>query len=545
MLSSRYALVSVCAALVFVLPSPVMAGRSRQRPEAVPAETIDLTVYSAIRREGREHSHVMEYASALMDGVGSRLTGSPNLARAAVWARETLAEIGLANSRLEDWGEFGTGWQQLNAWARIVTPDTQPLWLQAAPWSASTNGPVTAAVTWIDPHMPGDELVKLKGTLKGRIILLGAATPTPQITEPLSHRYSADELRTIEHDDEGEGPNNTLRSGKRAALELLRAEGVAAIIEPSRASDGGGGTGMIVDDNFADIGPEPWARATASPIPHAVMIPEHYGRMLRLIQAGTPVSMQLDIATQITGEHEHGFNVLAEIPGTDPRLAAQVVLAGAHLDSWSAGTGATDDGAGVIIGMEAMRILKAIGAKPRRTIRLALWTGEEQGLYGSRGYVREHLATFAPSDRPKPAGLPAWLAPHGRTIPKPDWARFDVYFNLDAGAGRIRGIYTEGDLAAAAIFRAWVEPLGDIGVTTVTARRAQGSDQESFQAAGLPAFAFIQDPLDYETRAHHSNLDTLERLDVSDLQHAAIVEATFLLNAAQRETMMPRRQDDQ
>ena len=232
---------------------------------------------------------------------------------------------------------------------------------------------------------------------------------------------------------------------------------------------------------------------------------------------------------------------MAEIPGTDPKLEAEVVLAGAHLDSWASGTGATDNGAGVVVGMEAMRILKAVGVQPRRTIRLALWTGEEQGIYGSRGYVRDHLATFAELKNQQPSPAPDWMRPHGTTIPKPDWAKFDVYFNLDAGAGRIRGIYTEGDLSTAAVFRAWIAPLADMGMTTVTTRGAQGSDQESFQKAGLPAFAFLQDPLDYETRAHHSNLDTLERLNEVDLKQAAIVEATFLFNAAQRDAMIARQ----
>ena len=508
---------------------------------AAQAQRPDLSAYGAIRHEGFAHSHVMELAEALTDGIGPRLTGSPNLAKATAWARATMSAMGLSNVHLEDWGEFGVGWEQVNAWAAMTTPDHQPLWLQAAPWSAPTPGPVTASVALVDPSVltPAD-IEKLRGTLKGKIVLLGPAPMLPQPVEPFSYRYSDAELKAQES-GVGQDPSHRLHSSRGKVLGLLRTEGVVAIIEPSRASQRGGETGMIIDDNGSNLVNEPWNAAKAAPIPHAVMVDEHFGRLARLVQHGVPVLLQLNIETRTTGDHQHGYNLLGDIPGTDPRLKAQVVLVGGHFDSWAAGTGATDNGAGVVVGMEAMRILKAIGARPRRTIRLALWTGEEQGLYGSRGYVRDHLGVFGPSPGPVDPRMPAWMAPHGALSVKSEWKTFDAYFNLDDGAGRVRGIYSAGDLAAGAVLKTWIAPLNDLGVTTIGDGDGDGSDEEAFDAVGVPSFAFIQDPLDYETRAHHSNLDTFERLNEADLEQAAVVEATFLLDAAQRDAMLPRK----
>ena len=505
------------------------------------AATPDLAAYGAIRQEGYDHSHVMEFAAALTDGIGARLTASPNLARATAWAEATLKAIGLSNVHLEDWGDFGTGWEQTNAWGRMTAPDTQPLWLQAAPWSTPTSGPVTAPIVYIDPTaMTPADVEKLRGTLRGKIVLLGAWRPLPQPTEPFSDRYSDADLRALESNVDKDG-SHILHSFKGKVLKLLYGEGVVAIVEPSRASQRGGETGMILDDNGANIVNDPWNPAKAVPIPVAVMIDEHYGRLARLAQRGVPVTVQLDLETGTTGDHQHGYNILAEIPGTDPKLKSQVVMVGGHFDSWAAGTGATDNGAGVVVGMEAMRILKAAGVRPRRTVRLALWTGEEQGLYGSRGYVRDHLGTFAPPARPGDPRMPAWMGPQGALTVKPEWKTLDAYFNLDDGAGRIRGVYTGGNLAAAELFKSWAAPMADLGVTTVSNAPAEGSDEESFNAVGVPAFAFIQDPLDYETRAHHSNLDTFERLSEPDLKQAAVVEATLLFDAAQLDGMIARK----
>jgi Zn-dependent M28 family amino/carboxypeptidase len=276
-------------------------------------------------------------------------------------------------------------------------------------------------------------------------------------------------------------------------------------------------------------------------IPSVVLANEAFGRISRLLEHKVPVQVSLNVQTQFTGDHEQGYNTIAEIPGTDPQLKDQVVMAGGHLDSWIAGTGATDDGAGVIIAMEAMRILTALHVQPRRTIRVALWSGEEEAENGSLGYVGSHLATIGYATTPEQEALPTFLRQIvGPITPKPDYSLFDAYFNLDNGVGKLFGIYTDGNAGVVPIFQQWIAPLKDLGVTTVTMRPSGSSDQDSFDAIGLPGFQFIQDPRDYETRSAHTNQDTYERLSPDDLKQAAVVEAIFLYNAAMRDQMLPR-----
>jgi Zn-dependent M28 family amino/carboxypeptidase len=274
----------------------------------------------------------------------------------------------------------------------------------------------------------------------------------------------------------------------------------------------------------------------------AVAAIESYGRLYRLTQAHVPVSVEIDIDTRFTGEHEHAYNTIAEIPGTDPKLKDQVVMVGGHLDSWIAGTGATDNGAGTVVAMEVMRILKALDVKPRRTIRIALWTGEEQGIYGSRGYCREHFGSAKLSTEPDQLRLPESMRRAvGPLEVKPEQKLITAYFNVDNGSGKIRGVYTQGNAAIAPIFAQWIAPLRDLGVTTITERNTGGTDHLSFDAVGIPGFQFIQDMLDYESRTHHSNEDVYERLQAADLKQIATVEAIFVLNAAQRDQMLPRK----
>jgi hypothetical protein len=320
-------------------------------------------------------------------------------------------------------------------------------------------------------------------------------------------------------------------------------EKVAAVIEPSRdGKNGAGSGGTLFDDNGATLGRTPYIAEKRVKIPVVVAAIESYGRLYRLTQAQVPVSVELDVETKISGEHEHGFDTLAEIPGTDPKLKEQVVMVGGHLDSWIAGTGATDNGAGTVVAMEAVRILKALGVKPRRTIRIALWTGEEQGLFGSKGYVTQHFGSAKLSTAPDQMELPEFLRrAAGPLEVKPEQKLISAYFNVDNGSGKIRGIYTQGNGAIASIFAQWMAPLKDLGVTTITMRNTGGTDHLSFDAAGIPGFQFIQDDLDYESRTHHSNEDVVERLQPSDLKQIATVEAIFLYNAAQREQMMPRK----
>jgi carboxypeptidase Q len=553
-----------CSAAIASLAVPSVAADKKAKDTVVempsyygpqPAtENIDLTMYARIREEGFKHSHVMEFGGALNDGIGPRLTGSPNMAKANAWTRDTLTKIGLENAHLEDWGEFGMGWQQINTWVRMTSPDPEPLWAQASPWSPATSGPVSGEVVYMNVQEMGD-LEKYKGTLKGKIVLLGAMRPTPDITEPLFRRYTDAELKEMETYESRGGrftPGSPefakflaermkIAELRKAALKMMTDEGSIAVLTPSRDGGDGGGTGIIFDDNGADLVRDAQKKENAVTIPNAVMMIEHYNRLARLVENHVPVTLELNIETKFTGDHEHGFDTVAEIPGTDPRLKDQVVMVGGHLDSWISGTGATDNGAGSIVALEAVRILKSLGIKPKRTIRIALWSGEEQGLFGSQGYVKQHFGTFAEPKVPEPASVPSFLRQHGALTATKEWETLDAYYNLDNGTGKVRGVYTQENWAIAPIFKQWIAPLADLGVTTISYRDTGGTDHLSFDAVGLPGFQYIQDPMDYETRTHHSDMDTYDRLHALDLEQAAVVEAIFLYNTSEREAMMPRK----
>jgi hypothetical protein len=536
-------------------PAPAATAAVDPYAEVQPTtEKLDLEMYQRIRDEGFNHSHVMEFGSALMDGIGPRLTGSVNAKKANEWTRDTLTKIGLENAHLEDWGEFGLGWTQLNTWARMVTPDTAILILQATPWSPSTNGAVTGDVVFVSISDDKD-FDKYKGKLEGKIVLYGAMRAVPPIDKTLFNRMTdkdLEDLATFEIRG-GDGMSPEMQARMKTFMERMRMidkiakffadEKVAAVIEPSRdGRDGGGSGGTFFDDNGATLGRTPYLVEKRVNVPVAVAAIESYGRLYRLTQANVPVKVEIDIETKFTGEHEHAYNTVAEIPGTDPNLKEQIVGVGGHLDSWIAGTGATDNGAGTIVAMEAVRILKALGVKPRRTIRIMLWTGEEQGLYGSRGYAREHLGSAPLSTAPDQLNLPDFMRKSaGPLTLKPEQKLFSAYFNVDNGSGKIRGIYTQGNTAIGPIFEQWMAPLKDLGVTTLTNKNTGGTDHLSFDAAGVPGFQFIQESLDYETRTHHSNEDVYERLQPADLKQIAVVEAIFLYNAAQRDQMLPRK----
>src|ERR1700758_345506 len=477
-------------------------------------ESLDMTMYQRIRDEGLNHSHVMEFASARMDGIGPRLTGSPNLKKANDWTRDTLTKIGLENAHLEDWGEFGLGWQQLNTWARMVSPDTAVLIVQATPWSPSTSGPVTGDVAYVSIQNDKD-FDQYKGKLAGKIVLFGAMRPVPPVEKPLFTRNTEKDLEeTSEFPVTASAgaipPELMARVRERMerqklvdkVAEFFAQEKVAAVIEPSRDGVNGGGTGgTLFDDIGATLGRPPYQPDKRVKVPVVVAAIESYGRLYRLTQAHVPASVELDVETKVSGEHEHGFNTVAEIPGTDPRLKDQVVMLGGHLDSWIAGTGATDNGAGTVVAMEAVRILKALDVKPRRTIRIALWTGEEQGLLGSQNYVQQHFGSRPPMDDPDMKGMPTLLRREaGPVTVKPEQAKLAAYFNVDNGSGKIRGVYLQENSAVEPIFEAWMQPFHDLGMSTLTMRNTGGTDHLSFDAAGMPGFQFIQDPLDYETR---------------------------------------------
>jgi carboxypeptidase Q len=513
-------------------------------------ESIDLNAYNAIREEGLQHSHVMDYAGGLIDGIGPRLTGSPNMAKANAWTRDQLAKMGCVNAHLEDWGEFGMGWQQLNTWVRMTEPDTAVFVAQASPWSLSTNGPVTAQAVSVVVNEAAD-MAKYKGKLSGKIVLLGVMRDVPVPDKPFFERYSDKDLKDLEALSLESAQEDTQarmeRYVKRIKLvselvAFLAEEKVVAVIIASRDGHDGGGTGIIFDDNGADLGRTPYHRDTAMPFPVVVAQIESYGRVFRLLEHHVPVSLEMDVETRFSGDHEHGFDTLAEIPGTDPALKDEVVMVGGHLDSWISGTGATDNGAGSIVAMEVMRILNALKVKPRRTIRIALWSGEEEGLFGSLGYVAQHFGSFHRSTAPDQMQLSEYSRkPAGPLTLKPEQKLISAYFNVDNGTGRIRGIYTQGNAAVDSIFAQWMVPLKDLGVTTISNRDTGGTDHLSFDEVGIPGYQFIQDPMDYMTRTHHSNMDTYERLQATDLKQLAVVEAIFVYNAAMREQMIPRK----
>jgi carboxypeptidase Q len=512
-------------------------------------ESLDLTMYQRIRDEGLGHSHVMEYASALMDGIGPRLTGSPNLKRANEWTRDQLTAMGCSNAHLEDWGEFGMGWQQLNTWVRMASPDTAVFIAQAAPWSPSSNGAISGPAIWLDIKQQED-IDKFKGKLAGKIVLLGEMREVKPVDKPLFERLDAEDLAKIGEypltpEDEyaqywRDYPKRIERQQK--IWNLLASEHALAAILPSRDGQNSGGSGGTIFDDSRGLGPIIYRRENALPVPVVVMAIENYGRVYRLVKANVPVTLEMNVDTKFTGDHEHGFDTIAEIPGTDPKLNDELVMVGGHLDSWASGTGATDNGAGTVVAMEVMRIFNALQVKPRRTIRIGLWTGEEQGEFGSSGYVKQHFGFVPLSTAPDQLKLPPWRRkPAGPVQLKPDQQKISGYFNVDNGTGKIRGVYLQENAAIAPIFAQWIEPLKDLGVTTLTTRNTGGTDHESFDAVGIPGFQFIQDRLDYGSRTHHTNMDVYERLQPGDLAQAATVEAIFVYNAAMRDQMLPRK----
>ncbi len=559
------ALLALAGAILAFPTSPLSAADKPQKkshaaapaPEANPweapqpaVEKLDLNAYARIREEGLTHSHVMELASALDDDIGGRLTGSPNMQKANDWTRDELTRLGLVNAHLEDWGEFGMGWQQLNTWVRMTAPDTAPFIAQATPWSPATSGAVSgeAINVVIDDEKDID---KYKGKLSGKIVLLGEMRDVPPVDKPLFVRYTDKDLEEIAQYDIA--PSRDLERRiqqylKRAALRekvaaFLADEKVAGVVLPSRdGKNSGGSGGTFFDDNGAALGTQPYKADKAVKVPVVVTAIENYGRVYRLLKQHVPVTLEMNVETKFTGDHQHGFDTVAEIPGTDPTLKDQIVMVGGHLDSWASGTGATDNGAGSVVAMEAVRILKALDIHPRRTIRIALWSGEEQGLFGSKGYVKEHFGSYPLATDPESMKMPEFLRKAaGPVETKPEWKNLDVYFNIDNGTGKIRGIYLQGNAAVEPIFRQWMKPLQDLGATTITMQNTGGTDHLSYDAVGLPGFQFIQDPADYESRTHHSDMDTYERLQPADLAQIATIEAIFLYNAAQRDEMIPRK----
>jgi carboxypeptidase Q len=521
----------VCPFLIVLLS--VSFAASQDRPEKVDLETI-----TRIRYEGFHNSQVMSLATGLMDSIGERLTGSPNMKRANEWTRDKLTEMGLSNSHLEPWGPFGRGWANQYINVRMTSPDIVPLITYAKAWTPGTNGVVTGKCVRATIEKKED-FDKYRGKLAGMIVILGPDAEVKPIIESPYKRLSDDDLAKIgDYEIPGERPPFRMaemlrrRQFMKDVNQFFADEKVLAVIDHSRGTAGGGTV-------FVQSGGS-YKPGETSTVPQLTMASENWSRIARLLDQKKEVSLELNVTNTFYDDDLMQYDTIAEIPGTDKK--DEVVMLGAHLDSWHAGTGATDNGAGSIVMMEAVRILKALDIKPRRTIRIGLWSGEEEGLLGSQGYVEQHFGSRPPMDDPNMKGMPTLLRREaGPVTVKPEQAKISGYFNVDNGTGKIRGVYLQENEAVAPIFDAWMKPFKDLGMTTLTMRNTGGTDHLSFDAVGIPGFQFIQDPIEYETRTHHSNMDVYDRLQPGDLKQISVIVASFVYEAAMRDQMLPRK----
>jgi carboxypeptidase Q len=537
---AKPALVLFLVACLVAAPLPAKA----QIPAGKSGESLDLVTISRIRDEGLNRSHAVEYASELADGIGPRLTGSPEFERGARWAIQHLQSMGVADAHEESWGDFGMAWTQIRTTLLLETPSPATLIAQATPWSPSTNGEISAPVVLIPKITNETQLAEYKGKLRGKVVLYGLPSaidlnpksPLVQVDDAYFKARMQYPLRTqpsVQEEDLDAAPAHRLL---RTVAKFFVDEGALAVLcSPV------GDANTFTDDDSSSVGWLVFQKEHKQPIPSAVVAPDAYGRLARLAARKVPVTIKLNIETRFGADPVDGQNVIGEIKGSDPALRDQVVMLGAHLDSWASSTGATDDGAGVVIALEALRILEAVGVKPRRTLRIGLWGGEEEGELGSLGYVNRHFAAIKRESSGPWTEIPEWEGPVVSITPKEDFRDLDVYFNTDAGGGRFYGIYVEDNLAAAAVFRQWIEPVHDLGFDKVSLLSRRGVDSTRFEEAGLPGFHFMQDLRDYDTRTHHTNLDSYERLSEADLKQAATIMAIFALNAAQRDAMIPRK----
>ena len=581
-----------------------------------------------------EHSQVMETLSWLCDVIGPRLTGSPNLKRANQWTRDRLTGWGLTNAHLEAWGPFGRGWTLKRFSAQVIEPQTIPLLGCAAAWSPGLAKPVVADVVYLDPGTNTD-FKMYEGKLKGAIVLAGQPRELTQGFEPLATRLTETNLLQLANAGADRAVRYSFSMGNRArtrrpapgrfgnslrALSFLAKEGVALVVNPSMMGEGG--TLLVASasvpgndgprTNRPAGSPRAWSTNAPAMPPQVTLAAEDYNRLVRMLQKGEKLKMAVDLEVQFNDDDLMAYNTIAEIPGSD--LKDQIVMLGGHLDSWHAGTGATDNGAGAVAAMEAVRIIAALKLQPRRTIRVALWSGEEQGLLGSKAYVASHFGYYtnivttnaastnlaltslestnlasadaagpsagatnraaaqalrSPKDstRPHPISMgeyprPSWLSSSNRDpagarsargratagssstrklVRLEEYEKLSVYFNLDNGAGKIRGLYMQNNEAVRPQFRAWLEPFRDLGAETLTPSNTGGTDHLSFDEIGLPGFEFLQDPLDYGTRTHHTNQDLVDRVLPDDLKQAAVILAAFVYEAAMAEAKLPRK----
>jgi carboxypeptidase Q len=490
-------------------------------------ENIDQNVMSQIRKEGLENSKVMDIAFHLTDASGPRLTGSPGFMRAANYAKDQLSRWGLTNAMLDPWGGFGKGWELLKSYVAMTAPWYKSLEAYPKAWTGGTKGLQNAEAMLIAAKDSAG-LDAYRGKLAGKILILDRNDSYKLSFKPDAERYTDEELDSIADSKIRPADTAAIRrieqfiSQNRVQQALMNtlksletSEGAIAVFTSNPRNHDGtifvqqAGPYKVTDPaNFLDIALQ-W---------------EDYMTMVRLLKNNIPVTLDVDVQTKFYTADTLGYNVIAEIKGSDKNLKDELVMLGGHLDSWHGGTGAMDNGAGCIVMMEVVRILKAIGVKPKRTIRIALWSGEEQGLLGSKGYV---MKTF---------GDPANM----KLLPAHE--KFSSYFNVDNGTGKIRGVYLQGNEAVRPIFQQWLAPFNDLGAKTLTISNTGGTDHLSFDAVGLPGFQFIQDPLEYDTRNHHSNMDVYDHLQEDDLKQAATIVAAFVYNAAMRDAKIPRKE---
>ena len=520
----------------------IIAGACLVLPAILQSEqAIDTEVIAAIKSEGFQRSQAMEMVSWLSDVYGPRVTGTPAIEAAKDWAMVQMREWGLENVHEERFA-FGKGWSLVRFHAHMIEPQVMPIIGYPKAWSSSTDGTVSAAVVRVDIRT-ADDIDRYRGTLEGAIVLPQPARDVAMLEADLVLRM--DDALLAEASKVPERPVSRTSGVSRRSRPTSRApslddqvqafylqEGVLAVLD--RGSDnvmvagGPNGSNLVwptqrVDGGTVFVGRGgPRDTRAGNVVPSATIAVEHYNRMLRILDKGLPVRVELNIETRFHDETEpNGFNLIGEIPGTD--LADETVILGAHFDSTQAATGATDNAAGSAAIMEAMRILRAVGARPRRTVRVALWGGEEQGLLGSRAYVRKH---YGNRDTMQLTG---------------DHASISAYYNIDNGAGRIRGIWLQENHSSAPIFRSWFTVLADLGVTTIGQRSTRGTDHLSFDAVGLPAFQFMQDRLEYNSRTHHSNMDFYDRVPRDDMVQIAVVAAIVAYNTAMLDERLPRK----
>ena len=487
-------------------------------------EKVDMATIGKIRQEGLQHSQVMDIAFHLTDASGNRLTSSPGFFRAANYAKQQLTQWGLTGAAIDPWGDFGKGWELQKSYVAMTAPYYKPLIAYPKAWCNGTDGQKSASVLLISAKDSAG-LDKYKGQLAGKILIPDVDEVYQQSFKADANRYTDEQLDSMSKvvmrpidTAEMRRRRAQFNRGAMAMLNTLKAmalqEGAVAILSESpRGHDGtifvqgGGSYQASAPANFLDI----------------VLALEDYMTIVRMLKAGMPVTLDADVKTKFYTDDTKGYNVVAEIKGTDKKLKDEVVMLGGHLDSWHSATGATDNAAGCTVMMEAIRILRTLGIQPRRTIRIALWSGEEEGLLGSRGYVKK---TFA-----DPATM--------QLLPAHE--KFAGYFNIDNGTGKVRGIYLQGNEACRPIFTKWLEPFHDLGATTVTISNTGGTDHQSFDAVGLPGFQFIQDEIEYNTRTHHTNMDSYSHLREDDLKQIATIVAAFVYNTAQRDEKLPRK----